>query len=842
MNLTFTQTGINLKLKLLLLLLFTVTGITSLAQEKVFNGRVIDAQTGEPLPFVSVYFKNSDFGTTTNFDGNYSFKAIPPTDSLTVSYVGYITRSKAITKEKVQTINFQLQDNSTSLAEVLIRPTENPAFKILRQVVAHKALNNKEKLSAYQYESYNKIELDVDNITDAFKKRSLIKPVTSILDSIKLIAGDEGEPVLPVFISESLSDFYYLKNPKKTKEIIKASKVTGIGMDDGSLISQLIGSTFQEYNFYDNRMNLLNKEFVSPIADGWKLYYDYDLEDSLYINGVYCYKLKVIPRRAQDLVFGGYMWIAKENYALRQVDLSVGKSANLNFIEKVKIQQELQPTASGPYLPVKTRLLVKIISVGKQRPGMLAKIYTSSRNIQVNQPQALQFYAEPVELAEKALKHNDAFWNENRHDSLSATEQHVYAMIDSVREIPAVKTYVEIVNIIINGYKTVGKIDLGPYPYTYAYNNIEGHRFQLGFKTNPDFSRKIEFSGFGAYGTRDGRFKYRASGRAILSRRKWTEVGISDKEDLQQIGLESDKIGDNALFLASSRFGELKRPYRQHETELWAQRELFKGFTERITLRQRSFNPLFPFSYVFDSNENGVVLKNSFSTSEIIFDTRFANNELFLQSENSRISLGNKGWPVFNLRYLLGLKNALGSDVSYQRLEANVKQDIPMGILGTGRYELEAGRIFSTVPYPLLEVHLGNETPFYTRNAFALMNYFEFASDSYASLHYNQHLEGFGLNSIPLISKLKWRMVLTGNVLYGHLSDANLALLPAQDHKGRDLETFSQFTNGLPYAEVGYGFENIFKFLRVQAFHRLTYRNNPDANNFGIKLAAQFNL
>ena len=78
-----------------------------MAQDKVFNGRVIDAQTGEPLPFVSVYFKNSNYGTTTNFDGNYSFKAVPPTDSITVSYVGYITRSKAISKEKVQTINFQ---------------------------------------------------------------------------------------------------------------------------------------------------------------------------------------------------------------------------------------------------------------------------------------------------------------------------------------------------------------------------------------------------------------------------------------------------------------------------------------------------------------------------------------------------------------------------------------------------------------------------------------------------------------------------------------------------------------------------------------------------------------
>lgn len=835
-------TNQNDRVKKLILLWFLLAPALGFAQDRLFSGRVTDAETGEGLPFVSISFPNSTFGTTTNFEGNYSFRANPATDSISASYVGYVTKSKPISRASAQTINFQLYPNTQKLAEVLIRPTENPAFKIMRQVVANKAANNRDKLAAYQYETYNKIELDVDNITDAFKKNALIKPVTSILDSIKLLAGEDGQPVLPVFISESLTDYYYLRNPKKIKETIKATKVTGIGMEDGSVVSQLIGSTFQEYNFYENWMALLGKEFISPIADGWKLYYDYDLEDSLTIGGTYCYKLKVLPRRTQDLAFNGYIWIAKEGFALKQVDLNIGKSANLNFIEKVKIQQELQATAAGPWIPVKTRLLVKIVSVGKKRPGMLAKIYTSSRNIKVNQPKELKFYAEGVELSESALKQNEKFWNESRHDSLSATEQHVYAMIDSVREIPAVKTYVEVVNIIINGYKTVGKVDLGPYPYTYAFNNIEGHRFQLGFKTNAEFSKKIEFNGFGAYGTRDGRFKYRAAGRLILSRRHWSEAGISVMEDLQQIGITTEKNEDNALFLASNRFGNLKRPYRQQETAIWGQREFFKGFTERITLRQRSFNPLFPFAYVANTSEAGPVLRSSFATSEIIFDTRYANNELFLQTENSRVSLGNDGWPTFNLRYLVGLKGTFGSDLAYQRLEGSVTQAIPMGILGTGKYELEGGRVFSPVPYPLLEVHLGNETPFYNRAAFNLMNYFEFASDTYAALHYNQHLEGLGLNSIPLLQKLKWRTVVTGNVLYGHLSDANVKLLPPNDEHGRPIESFNQFTKGTPYAEIGYGFENILKFIRVQAFHRLTYRNLAGANNFGIKVAAQFKL
>ncbi len=250
----------------------------------------------------------------------------------------------------------------------------------------------------------------------------------------------------------------------------------------------------------------------------------------------------MIPRRAQDLAFSGHIWIAKEGYALKQVDLSVGKSANLNFIEKVKIQQELQPTTAGPWIPVKTRLLVKIASLGKKRPGMLAKIYTSSRNIKVNEPKPLRFYADGVELAESALKQTDTYWNASRHDSLTATEQHVYAMIDSVRDIPAVKTYVEVINIIINGYKKVGKVDLGPYPYTYAFNNIEGHRVQLGFKTNAEFSKKIELSGFGAYGTSDARFKYRAAGRLIFPGAIGAKLEFQIKKTCNRLALTPKKM------------------------------------------------------------------------------------------------------------------------------------------------------------------------------------------------------------------------------------------------------------------------------------------------------------
>jgi hypothetical protein len=161
--------------------------------------------------------------------------------------------------------------------------------------------------------------------------------------------------------------------------------------------------------------------------------------------------------------------------------------------------------------------------------------------------------------------------------------------------------------------------------------------------------------------------------------------------------------------------------------------------------------------------------------------------------------------------------------------------------LGRTYYHFSAGRILSQVPYPLLEVHLGNESPFYTTIAFNLMNYFEFISDTYASLRYRHYFEGLFFNRLPLIKKLKWRFLTTGGIVYGRVSKKNQEVIPVTDGLGRSTRVFASLER-MPYIEIGYGIENIFKILRVDAFHRLTYRDSPGANKFGIKFSFQFIL
>jgi hypothetical protein len=414
-------------------------------------------------------------------------------------------------------------------------------------------------------------------------------------------------------------------------------------------------------------------------------------------------------------------------------------------------------------------------------------------------------------------------------------------MIDSVRNIPTVKTYLEILNIAINGYIKAGPVDIGPYVLAYGLNSVEGHRLQVGFKTNADFSRKWIFKGYAAYGTKDTRIKYNAEIQRIISRKPWTIVGLKRRYDLERIGLLTDDIYDNTLLLTAARFGTLRRPFMSTENIFYAQTDIRKGFTQRIKFRHMQFDPLYNFTYFKNPREADTSpLLHKYTNTELVLETRITKDETFLQNDNERISLGTYK-PVLTLQYSLGLKSILGSDFNYQKFSISAAQNVRMGIMGRASYTLNAAYIPSPLPYPLLFNHQGNQTYFYNASSYNLMNYFEFSSDKYISLNYQHNFEGLMFNRIPLLKKLKWRLLATANVLKGSLRDENLRFYPLPNNQTATLSPI-QPLGTMPYVEVGYGIENIFKFIRLDAVHRLTYLQQPGARRFGIFVTTQFKL
>ncbi len=836
---------------LFLFLFFLAEIVSATAQQTIISGKVTDASNGEPMGYVKVFIKGTSVNTVTDFDGNYSLTIDSKieNDTISVLYLGYKLRKKKYIKGQKQILNIQIEPTSLEMQEVVVRAKENPAYQLIRKAVINKKLNDRALIKQIETEQYSKIEIDIDHISNKMKKRKAMREIAALLDSMKEVNGDDGKHVLPFYMTETIKNVYVDRVINKEKELIVAQKKRGVGLGEGTILQQLIEQAFIEYDFNQNWVMIVNKNFVSPIADGWKMYYEFYLEDSMFVDKDWCYKIEVTPKNPQDLAFKGHIWITDSSYALKRVDLVIDKTANLNFVDLIKIKQELDQTASGPWYPARTRILLDIEEPLDSIAGMIAKYYISNKDVIINQPHTEKdFFDTEYNIAEDAQEKQQSYWDEKRHEKLNTSEKNVYQMIDTLNNLPTVKTYIELIDIAINGYKRIGYFNIGPYLYLYNHNNVEGHRVRLGFVTNFRMSNKLTLKGYLAYGTKDKKWKYSGGLNYIFSKNHWTELSISHTRDIEQLGFETDLAGNNALFLASTRNGMLRRPYWFTENTFSFESEIKKGITPSIHFKTRSFDPLqefylnHPFAYYKNVSDTANSPKGyNLNATEIAGQIRLSRKEIWIRNGNNRMSLGTKNWPVLTLRYAHGFKGLLGGSFDYNKININVVHRFKTGFLGYGRYNFNAGYIHEELPYPLLRVHLGNETPLYNRNSFNLMNYFEFVSDRFVSIEYAQHLEGLLFNKIPLLNKLKWREVLTTTVLWGGVKSANENIMVG----GVFNPQYNHLTN-TPYWEAGYGIENIFKFLRIEVLHRLTYNDEQQLgykiNRWGLKFSAQFTL
>lgn len=831
--------------RLLLSFFLIMVGSTlAISQVITVSGKVKDAETGDPVPFANVIFQGTQLGTTTSFDGDFELTANQVYDSITVSYVGYESLNIAISRG-AQILEIKLEPNVIRLNELIVYPGENPAWEVMRNVVKNKKVNDKRKLDAYQYEGYTKIEIDIDNMSEKFRSRKVVQKATAVLDSIQTIAGENGKPILPIFFSEALSDYYVKNNPFLRHEYILKTNVTGLGLTDGTFTSQIVGATFQEYNFYKNFLTILEKEFVSPIAGSWKGYYEYDLVDSVMVGEDFCYRIDYFPKRKHDLAFTGTIWITKEHYALKQIDATIVKSANLNFVEKIRVQQELIATEAGPWLPKKTRVLVDIAQFSVESAGLLAKFYTSIDKIVVNDPKEDDFYRIPVEMDTEVRQSDEQYWSSNRHESLSQTEVNVYNMVDTLKRIPVIKAYSDIVKMAYSGYHKLGKFDIGPYPLFLSLNDVEGLRLGFGAETNYSFSKRFVLKGYAGYGFKDEKWKYAGGVDYIASRRPWLKMGVEVSREVDPVYLLYEPIIGQVAFYAFTRLGSLRRPFYHDKYQFSLVNQIARDVNLRLWLRNDFLEPLFDFNYYTQPDQDPSSIRQNLTATEIKVELEWAKDRKYLINDNYRYHSGFNRFPVVTLRYTAGLKGVMGSDFAYNKVGLNIKKKFKLGSFGTSMLILDGEYIFGVAPYPLLENHLGNESPFYADRAYSLMDNFEFTSDHYASVGYRHHFNGLIMNRIPLIKYLKLRLFGEARVLIGGVRQENIdVMVPQTDNDGNPVPHFKSLSE-TPYVELAYGVENIMKIIQVVFVHRFSDASipgNDDANRFGIRIGFDFTL
>jgi len=801
------------------------------AQTTRVSGRVTDAKTGEPLPFVNIAFTDSRIGTMSDIDGNYVLDTYYATDSIRASSVGYLSKAYPVRKDRTQTIDIRLEPSSVQLTEVVVRPSdENPAFAILRQVVRHKPANNRAKLEAYQFEAYNKVEFDLNNITKEFTEKKLFRPFAFIFDHID---STEGKPYLPIFMTETLSEVYYRQRPKARKELIRGTKVSGI---ENESVSQFMGDMYQNVNIYDNFLVIFGRSFTSPIADGGRGFYNYYLTDSAFIGKHWCYKLEFRSKRPQELVFQGEMWVNDTTWAVRRIDAGIAENANLNFVQGFHVRQEYDQVEREVWMLTKDELLVDLNIVPD--PGMLGKravqgLYgrrtASYRDFRINQPMVDAFYAgnEEVVMAIDPLSTGDDFWEQGRHVPLSAKESAIYHMVDTMKTIPRFRTYIDIIQTVVTGYYPMGDIELGPYFTTYSFNRVEGNRFRVGGRTSSAWSKRVELEAYGAYGTLDTEVKYGFGGKALVSREPRLITGFWVKRDIEQLGQSVGAFREDNILSSAFRRTPNDKLTMVDEYRGYVEREWFTGFSSTVMVRHRTLFPRGSLSYERRQDTLEPDIINSITTAEVALNTRFAHKEKFVSGDFTRVSLGTR-YPVLEAHLVHGFRGLLDGDHDYTKLVVRVQQRVPAGAFGFLRYTVTGSRVWGTLPYPLLLVHAGNETFYYDDMAFNTMNFFEFISDRAATLFVEHHFDGYFLNRVPLFRKLKWREVVGFKAVAGRLDDKHRGVM--------DLLPFMSDLNGGPFAEASFGVENVLRVLRVDLVRRLTYRDNPAAKDWALRL------
>jgi hypothetical protein len=810
--------------------------IPNFGQKTKVYGVITDKITKETIPFATISFKGTKTGTTSDIDGNYLLESYYSSDSIIVSFVGYAPKTIGIKKDQSQKVNIALATSEKILTEFVVEASkkdENPAHALIKKVIDNKKINNRVKLDAYEYEVYNKIEFDINNLDEKFMNRKVFQKFDFVFD---MIDSTDEKPYLPIFIIESLSDYHYRRKPEEKKEIIKATKISG---PENESISQYLGDMYQNINLYDNTMYIFGRQFISPTNNNMLLHYKLYLTDSGYIDNNWCYKLEFMPKRKSDLAFVGEMWVHDTTYAVKVFEASIAGDANINFINSYRIKQTFEQVEDEVWMMTLDETIADInpLENDKQK-GFYGRKTTSYKNFVINKPRDDEFYnGTDILVLDSVQNKSSEFWDEQRHIKLTEKENKIYHMIDTVKNLPIVKTYIDVIQTLVTGYKVLGPIELGPYSSIYSYNPIEGHRFSAGIQTSNDFSTQIMFKGNVAYGLTDEEWKYNLGTKFFISKSKKPRrlVDIKYVNDVTQFDRQLfEPYSQNIIssFLRRNPYNKLinLEGLRVHYFHEW-----FEGFSNSISVSNYNIKALGDV-LTFSKTQGPVTSSvNSLYNSEITLGMRFAKDEKFVSGEFNRISLGSAK-PIYELDASFGVKGVLNSGYDYQKVKFGVKDRVLLGYWGIFRYDLEIGKLWGTVPFPFLFIHNGNETWGYNNNDFNAMNIGEFMSDEYVSLSVAHYFGGVFLNRIPLLRKLKWRELITGKIVYGRLNDRHAQVL--------DLPSFSSSLSDKPYAEVSAGIENIFKVVRVDAIWRLNYLDNNAQDisvlRFGIRAKLQF--
>lgn len=817
---------------------------------------VIDSVSGKGVPFVAVFVEGTGKGVLTDENGVADIFVSVPSDSMTLrfSVMGYDKKTLTIAASSNR-VKARLMPSGVQLSELTVKgkrgkysKKNNPALDFVVKIRNGADATDPRLLhDNYNYNRYERITLGLNKFDPENYNKGLLAGKFDFLKQHVDTSEVSGTPVLIVSVKEKASEINYRANPKAEKETVTAVRRQGLDdITDEESVQVFLEDIMREIDLYDNDINLLQNRFVSPLSRIAPDFYKFFLTDTVDIDGEQCVELSFTPHNRAMFGFTGHVYVplADTTMFIKRVDMHLPPGINLNFIDRLYLRQDYERAPDGSRLKVRDDMTAEI-SVLPGVQGLYARRNTryGNHNFEPAADPGVFGHSERVIVGENAYSRDDTYWAGAGFAPATSNEKRIGDFINNMRSVPLYYWSEKILKVLVSGYVPTdvdikkSKFDIGPMNTLVSGNEIEGTRLRLGGMTTANLSPRWFARGYAAYGTKDRVWKYSGEVEYSFHDKRYHPREFPVHSLRASYLYDVDQIGQHYLFtnmdnfvLSLKRMDDLLMTYHR-VGKLEYMLELKNGFSVSVSLKNERQEAT---HYVPFVNCRGVSASHYQETTASV-SLRFAPGEKFYQTRSMRIPV-NLDAPVILLTHTYGPEKFLGNTFAINKTELSVQKRFWFSAFGYTDIILKGGHVWEKAPFPDLLIPNANLSYTIQPESFALMNPMEFINDSYVSWDLTYWANGAIFNYIPLFKRLKLREVFCFRGVSGVLSDRNNPdLNPDLYRFPVDGNTVNM--NWKPYMEVSAGIDNILKCIRLDYVWRISYRNLPNIDRRGLRIA-----
>ncbi len=820
----------------------TVTQITGLVRDSV---------THEGVALASISLVGTTEGTLATEKGGFTINTRAEFSKLRVTAMGYKAKEVEVKTGCGSVVLVDLAPTGVELDEVVVRrgkekysKKNNPAVEMIKKLRARRDDNDPRQYPHYGYSQYERMMLGFGDLDNLIGKPEERKWIDEFADTSLLT----GKRILPVSIKETVARDYYSQSPEYHKQVILGTKSAGIDERiDQENVKKVLDDFMGEIDIFQNDVTLLTNRFVSPLSRIAVDFYKFYLNDTVMVDGERCAVLSFVPFTPQTFGFLGRLYVSLEDTTMfiKRVSMGVPHDINLNYVERMSIEQDFERAPNGSRLKVRDNVEVSF-KIMPGLPEVFARRETVYRGHNFERPEGGVFNFKAERAVEGSAAYMpDEFWQEYRPANAHTTAATMKGLMQRLRGSQLFYWAEQVVVVLVNGYIPTAKeskLDIGPLNTLVSGNSLEGVRLRLGGMTTVNLSRHWFARGYLAYGTRDKKFKYMGSLEYSFMPKKSLDqefpihsVRLTHKYDVDKLAQHYLYTNQDNVFLTLRRHKDVRMQYLR-TTRLEYRREWYNHLSIALGIEHNVHEATQYVPFVYNDGTS----RQRYTQAGFTAQLRFAPGETFYQARSYRIPI-NMDAPIVTLTQTYMPKGFMGSLHEVNKTEIGLQKRFWFSAFGYADVIVKGEKVWSKVAYPDLLMPNVNLSYTIQPESYTLMKPMEFINDQALSWDLTYWGNGILMNRLPLIKRLRLREVLTLRGIWGSLSDKNNPALNGDIFQFPS-DVSCRAMGNEPYIEAGVGIDNILTILRVDYVWRVTYRDNAGTDRHGIRIQLHFNF